>query len=59
MRFHWVLCVVGYESSLNSSIAFWRALVVFQDLKFVAFCTVDFDSQGLDVEFFEFTPTEN
>ena len=30
--------------------------VRFQDLKFVVFSITDFDSQGLDVEIFGFTP---
>ena len=50
MRFHWVLGVVGYESSLNG-IAFSASLWIgFQDLKFVIFSIMDFDSQGLDVD---------
>ena len=33
--------------------------IEFQDLKFVVFSIMDFDSQGLDVDFFGFTPPEN
>ena len=54
-----VVGVVGYESSLHS-IAFWASLWIrFQDLKLVAFSTIEFDSQGLHVDILRFTPTEN
>ena len=56
---HWVVAVVGYESSLNG-IAFWASLWIgFQDLKFVVFSIMDLTLKVWMLIFLDLLPTEN